>query len=115
MSNSGKTGAKSNERNFYGGNFTPRELADLASMLETGLESEIAMIRVCLRRYFELVGNAEDLDAAADALGSLGLGAFRLAGLLKVQIGLGGDNAAKTFQGISAAIKIFQEEMDIHT
>ena len=47
------------------------------------LDSEINMLRVTLRRTFELVDSVEDLESACSALSALGQASTHLAGLLK--------------------------------
>ncbi len=70
---------------FYSRLFTKNELEDLAS-LGGYLEDEIAMMRVGLKRVFEMACNEDpDLGVWRGALNDLGLGAYRLANLLKAE------------------------------
>jgi cell division GTPase FtsZ len=79
---------------FYSRNFKDLENADLEAMLAQDLESEIAMLRVVVRRAFELTTSAageesQDLDRAIHVMNSLGMASIRLGSLLKVQAMLG--------------------------
>jgi hypothetical protein len=94
---------------FYSRSFKDLENSDLETMLAQDLESEIAMLRVVVRRAFELstapgqppsplLGGTEggpDLDAqtklgtAIHVMNSLGMASIRLGSLLKIQAMLG--------------------------
>jgi hypothetical protein len=79
---------------FYSRGFNNLEHSDLEAMLSQGLESEIAMLRVVVRRAFELTTSAageesQDLDRAIHVMNSLGMASIRLGSLLKVQAMLG--------------------------
>ncbi len=76
---------------FYSRQFRELELADLEAVLTRGLESEIAMLRVVIRRVLELAGGIDDFEQARDALSALGSAAARLATLLRTQKTLLGD------------------------
>lgn len=87
---------------FYSSLFKPLEAKDLENILSTGLEDEIAMLRVATRRAFELANDADDIDQMIKALGALGLASIRTSRLLKAQKELGdGDQA---LDAISTAI-----------
>lgn len=82
---------------FYSRSFKDLENTDLEAMLAQDLESEIAMLRVVVRRAFELsttpggdeVEIGHDLDKAIHVMNSLGMASIRLGSLLKVQAMLG--------------------------
>jgi hypothetical protein len=88
---------------FYSRSFKELENSDLEAMLAQDLESEIAMLRVVVRRAFELstapaaedTGLGQDLDAQAKlgtaihVMNSLGMASIRLGSLLKIQAMLG--------------------------
>jgi len=99
MKSKRKRGAQPNNLNafrhgFYSRLFQPLEAEDLEDMLNTGLEDEIAMLRVVTRRTFELANQGTDIDEAIKALGAMGLASIRLSRLLKAQQELGeGDEA----------------------
>ncbi len=85
-----KRGAKPGNTNalkhgFYSRQFREVELADLEAMLAKGLESEIAMLRVVIRRVLELARGVDNLEQARDNLYALGSAATRLATLLRTQ------------------------------
>jgi hypothetical protein len=89
---------------FYSRSFKELENSDLEAMLAQDLESEIAMLRVVVRRAFELstapsdagrVGRCssssvsrpsagQDLDKAIHVMNSLGMASIRLGSLLKI-------------------------------
>jgi hypothetical protein len=88
---------------FYSRSFKELEKGDLEAMLAQDLESEIAMLRVVVRRAFELstapadedTDLGQDLDAQAKlgtaihVMNSLGMASIRLGSLLKIQAMLG--------------------------
>ncbi len=96
---------------FYASSFTSTEAADLDAVLAQNLDDEISMLRVALRRTFEVVANAENADAACFALSALGQASTRLAGLLKTQRLLQGsgsvDVAAALNQALGDVVKEF--------
>jgi len=70
---------------FYAHLFTGGELEGLSSRNQN-LEDEIAMMRVGMKRVFELAcEEVPDLATWRGALNDLGLGAYRLAHLMKVE------------------------------
>jgi hypothetical protein len=75
------------------------------------LENEIAMLRVALRRVFEVVASAKEPDAACLALSTLGQASIRLAGLLKAQRLIAGagnvDVAGALSEALSEVVKEF--------
>jgi hypothetical protein len=111
---------------FYSRSFKDIENSDLEAMLAQDLESEIAMLRVVVRRAFELStapdppqsplkGGKEagqELDRAIHVMNSLGMASIRLGSLLKVQAMLGkreGDIGAT----ISEALKEVARELKL--
>jgi hypothetical protein len=84
---------------FYSRSFKHLENSDLEAMLAQDLDSEIAMLRVVVRRAFELStapadGETEkepgkELDQAIHVMNSLGMASIRLGNLLKIQAMLG--------------------------
>ena len=73
-----------------------------------GVKDEITMLRVVIRRVMNLA-DVQDLECAISALGALGMAATRLAGLLKTQKILIGDNDELTDAINSALAEIIQE------
>jgi len=94
---------------FYARAFQPDEVTDLDTLLATGLNDEITMLRVVTRRVLALAQESDDLDKTMNALGALGMASTRLAGLLKTQRLLG--NASNdTTAAIAAAIGAVMQE-----
>jgi hypothetical protein len=81
---------------FYSRSFRELENTDLEAMLAQDLDSEIAMLRVVVRRAFELSTAlkegeepGQELDKAIHVMNSLGMASIRLGSLLKIQTMLG--------------------------
>lgn len=86
---------------FYARTLRPVDAADLDAALATGLQDEIAMIRIAMRRVLEQAHTAEDvrLDDWVEVLGALGSAATRLATLLKTEHSLSAEP-----EGLSGAL-----------
>lgn len=70
---------------FYARMFTTGEVEDLARRTDY-LEEEIDMMRISMKRVFELACQSDsDLAIWRGALNDLGLGAYRLSNLLKAE------------------------------
>jgi len=87
-----KTGAQPGNTNalkhgcFYSRRFNPLEVNDLDVALREGVEDEIALLRVTIRRVFDLANEkGEDPETWFKALSTLGLASTRLAGLVRTQ------------------------------
>jgi hypothetical protein len=93
---------------FYSHQFDEVETKDLEALLADGLQDEIDMLRVMMRRVMALAKGVEDQDHAVRSLGSLSLAAIRLARLLKIQKDLGFAND-RTKKAISSAISSVME------
>ena len=93
---------------FYARGFSPQESEALESLAAQGLEGEIQMLRVVIRRVMHLASGAESLEEAEKALSSLSLATTRLARLLGAQESLGGDNQC-TRMLIQAIAEVAQE------
>jgi hypothetical protein len=111
-----KKGAQPGNKNalkhgFYASTFTSSENEDLEAVIAQNLDDEITMLRVALRRTFEVVASSADADAACFALSALGQASIRLAGLLKTQRMLQGsgsvDVAAALNQALGEVVKEF--------
>ena len=94
---------------FYSSQFKSKEVEDLEAYLRDGLADEIALMRVITRRVVEMGEKVEDLDRASELLSTLGLAATRLAGLLKVQRIIGGDDSEVTKSISDALTKVLEE------
>jgi len=70
---------------FYAKKYFPLEISDLDTALGEGLLDEIALLRVTIRRVFEIANDCDqqDLDTWCKSLNTLGTAATRLAGLLR--------------------------------
>lgn len=79
---------------FYARKMIPLELADLDTALGDGLTDEIALLRVIIRRVFDYANDHtdQDLNTWSHSLNTLGAACTRLAGLLRTNQILGGDN-----------------------
>jgi len=93
-----KRGGQPGNRNalkhgFYSGKYKAIEDSELQTVLNQGLEDEISLLRVVMRRVFEYAGQSEKPAAEVwvSTLSALGVAATRLAGLLKAQKVIGGD------------------------
>jgi hypothetical protein len=110
MSRKPKYSSEPEQLGFYSGGFEPIELRDLDSALRTGLADEIAMLRVSMRRVFELTSDPRNPGRAEKALGTLGLAATRLAKLLQVEREMTGSNSS-AYEAINEAISQVLDEM----
>jgi len=97
---------------FYSHQFNEVETKDLEALLADGLQDEIDMLRVMMRRVMALAKGVEDQDQAVRSLGSLSLAAIRLARLLKIQKDLGYSND-RTTKAVSSAIFSVMEEWNL--
>jgi hypothetical protein len=98
---------------FYSKQFEPAEIQDLETRLLEGLQDEVAMLRVMMRRIMELTKGCDDLEELMNVVGVLGLAATQLAGLLRVQHLLGGDENSEIARTISRAISNVSKEMGL--
>jgi hypothetical protein len=95
---------------FYAQGFDSLEVEDIEHALKVGLADEIAMLRVSMRRVFELTEEPDKPEYARLALGSLGLAAIRLARLLLIDREINGDNGGP-YSAIHEALNQVVEEM----
>ena len=73
---------------FYSPRFTSAENLDLDAAAPVGVSDEIALLRVGMRRLFELAQEGETAPGAAEwaaVLDALGVAAVRISGLLRTQ------------------------------
>ncbi len=103
MADTGKRGAL--KHGYYGKTFVKAEAADLEDLGQAAdLSSEIAMMRVVIRRVFEAADDCTDLESWVGVLGSLGAASTRLAGLLRMQKLLAG-GGSEIAEALSQALK----------
>ena len=96
---------------FYARGFSPQEREALESLRGQGLEGEIQMLRVVIRRVMHLASGAESLEEAEKALSSLSLATTRLARLLGAQESLDGENQSSRM--LSQAIADVAQELGL--
>ena len=89
---------------FYSRRFSDMERLDLEALMEDGLDSEIAMLRVATRRVFDLANGVESLEKASELLGTLSMAAGKLSGMLRVRALLGTKQPDEFLTIISEAI-----------
>jgi hypothetical protein len=91
---------------FYAKKYRPFEIADLTAYMNEGLQDEIALLRVIIRRVFEIANDHEiqDLDTWSRSLNTLGTASTRLAGLLKTQSIISGGNGNDIVSVLSQAL-----------
>jgi hypothetical protein len=93
--NSGRRGAPPGNLNalkhgFYSRQFRKLETADLDTMLEEGLESEINLLRIVTRRVFDMAASIATLEEGYALLSVLSDASVRLASILRTQSILNG-------------------------
>ena len=89
---------------FYSRHFNSLELKDLEATLESGLDSEIDLLRVATRRLLTLTADNKDIDTGIRLLTVLGATASRLANLLRSEALLGGNREESVYNQLVAAI-----------
>jgi hypothetical protein len=90
MANGRKRGGQPGNQNarkhgFYSAAMRPGEVADLDALEAEGLLDEIALVRVGIRRLFEVAGDSKAPGELASALEVIGSASVKLAGLLRTQ------------------------------
>lgn len=98
---------------FYSRKFRPQELDDLDLLMMGNLDDEIAMLRVIIRRVFDLT-NGEDstIETWTAGMETLGKACSRMAGMLRTQhlIGRAGNDALQTLRdaltNVTAELKL---------
>ncbi len=99
---------------FYSRRFNCLELRDLDTALADGLDDEIALLRVTIRRVFDLATDeGEDSETWFKALSTLGMASTRLAGLLRTQKIIQGDTSSVA-SALSQALGEVCDELGIH-
>jgi len=97
---------------LYSRRFHTAELAALQSMPAVGLQDEIDLIRVVMRRVFEQAcGETLDLEGWSKTLGALGRAASNIATLLRAQGQVAGKNsevAAALSQALADVLREFE-------
>lgn len=94
---------------FYADRLSPDERLQLEAGLARTLESEIVMLRILMRRVLGLSAGVDEPDQALRLLQAMGLAATRLAGLLKTQRELTGDESQSLAVFYSALNQVLDE------
>jgi hypothetical protein len=102
-------------KGFYAQQMKALELHDLDTALTTGLQDEIAMLRVLARRMFEYANAAEpeDVKEWAALVGALGTVSTRIAVLLRAEKSLAGGEANPIAAALSEALVSIRKEWRI--
>jgi hypothetical protein len=95
---------------FYSRHFATMELKDLEALLDSGLDSEINLLRVATRRLLTLTAENTDVDTGIRLLTVLGSTASRLANLLRTEALLGGDREGSILDQLIAALTETRKE-----
>lgn len=101
-----------NDAGYYGGDYSKAELADLDHAQGKSLAEEIGMLRILMRRFFNLTtSEANDLKELKNALQLLGLSCTRLARVIQTEHSLQGDSADELSESLHRAMSAVLEEM----
>jgi hypothetical protein len=87
---------------FYSTQFQDLSPEDIEAIMEGGLEDEIALLRVLLKRFVNMTEGFNSLAEASQTLEIAGMTATRLGNLLKIQTLLGGkgDETLRTLNDV---------------
>ena len=89
---------------FYSRRFKRIDLTDLENHSFSGLQDEITMLRVYIRRVIELSNDIDNLPEAVGFLRAISLAAISLTRLLKTQLLLGGNESDEIAAVLSQAL-----------
>lgn len=95
---------------FYSRAFLHKELADLDED-NSGLEAEVKLTRVALRRVAELMQRKRNVEDVCALMSAIGVGAMRVGSLLKIKRYLSGEGDSNA-SALEAMIKAVAEELD---
>ena len=118
MTSSRKRGAQPGNLNalkhgFYSRRFTASEAEDLEARLCEGISDEVAMMRVVVRRLFDVSSDEDqDLEKLMATLNTLGMAAIRIGSLLRLEYMLGGKES-DTASVISQALTDIAKELKL--
>ena len=82
---------------YYDEHYTNKERRQLSRALNQTLWEEVALFRMCIKKFFALTaskGVYTDLDGLRSALDTLGLSCTRLARIMQVNQSLGGERSS---------------------
>lgn len=94
------------QHGFYAVNFRPDEVNGLEEVKQNSLEDEIKLLRVSIRRLFELASKKETIEEWTVAIEAIGVASVRLAGLLKTNQLINGGRS-----GLSDALAVALNEV----
>jgi hypothetical protein len=98
---------------FYSRRFTASEAEDLEARLCEGITDEVAMMRVVVRRLFDVSSDEDqDLEKLMATLNTLGMAAIRIGSLLRLEYLLGGKES-DTASVISQALTDIAKELKL--
>ena len=96
---------------LYSSHFKELAEGDISAALTSGLQDEIAMLRELMARVLALANDQGDLETTQNLLGSLGVAASRLSGMLKTQRLLTPDTDNGLRNDIEAALATVAKEL----
>jgi len=97
---------------FYSRRFRSMEVGDLETVMGDGLNGEIALMRVLIRRMFDFASGSEltSLEDWSHLLNTLGAAQTRLAGMLRTQKLLVGEESSDVLSALSEALGAVRKE-----
>ena len=98
---------------FYSRAFRSQDITDLESQLAGGLQDEIIMLRVAVRRVFTYCQQEEDPEKLMTALNVLAMASARLANMLRTQKWLGSGRSQIVNNTLTSVLQEFMQEYNI--
>lgn len=96
---------------FYSRQFKPRETVDLDQLKPLGLQDEILMLRVFIRRLIERGHEIDSLDGLLDVLRVLSLASLSLTRLIRTQLWISGNQDDEARLALDQALKEITVEL----
>jgi uncharacterized small protein (DUF1192 family) len=110
----GSPGLSEHRKGFYARQFDAQEIRDLELVSTSGLDDEIAMLRVLLRRYYAEVISVEDTRMIGEAIDRVSRAASCLGRLVSAQNSRAGRQQNKYEQAMQEALERFAKDKDLH-
>ena len=110
----GEAALHERRKGFYARQFDAQEIRDLELISSPGLEDEIAMLRVLLRRYYAEVITEDDARAIGEAIDRVSRAASCLGRLVSAQNSRAGRQQNKYEQAMQEALERFAKDKDLH-
>lgn len=101
-------------KGFYARQFDAQEIHDLDSMTASGLDDEIAMLRVLLRRYNAEILNDQSAQISGEVVDRVSRVASRLARLVKSQQAQSSVRRKRSDEALSKALERIAKDLDLH-